>query len=337
MSMRYFESIISVLIVCLVSGSSVAIAAGLRCEAIYRSEDLFTQTVRRFQNGRQDTTSLRQEVKFVIDTQQLNSYLEGLKNEFGDRFKNRDLPEVGFANITSTNYMETVRYFPGGKKRSIKARFRKYFSRSLDDPNWERLIVSKGLEDKSWLELKIKHPDFENVVFKPRLLILDKDIETITTPKFLKHQNEIARRLKTLNPDKLEEIEKIVDFFHVLYSSSTNPVSNLQFHTAYERTSYSLKLSPIDNANSFIDVQMTLDQNIKLKRLNDGKNFNAYNDGSTVVEVKIPLQYAALSPQILAQVPGLDKIKAFIQWLDKNHDNRYQKNAGKSAHFKDGD
>ena len=293
-----------------------------------QTEDRFSRAVRQFQNGQQDTTSLRQEVKYVIKTNELNAYLPFLEKYFGERFKNRDKPPEGFANITSTDYMTVGKYFQNGKKLSSKVRFRKYYTRNLQDVDWKDVRVAPALADRSWLEIKIQHPEFENVVFKPRLQILDKDIrKLITGTGYFSFREGIIQRLHEVNPGKEADIKKFTDYFDALFTSASK-VENMFARTEYERTSYSIKLK---SGEKEIDVQITLDQDIRLTRLRDHARFDVYGKDETVVEVKIPLEFAKLDAAALAKFPELAEIKKFIAMLDQQHVSKYPKNKGKMS------
>lgn len=75
-----------------------------------------------------DTTSLRKEEKFVIDTVDGQNVMDSLQSEFGPKMKNRDAAETGFANVTSTKYVTVAKYTTkAGEERSVKVRFRKYY------------------------------------------------------------------------------------------------------------------------------------------------------------------------------------------------------------------
>lgn len=306
-------------------------ASPIMCKYLFHTDDRLSKSVRVFHAGNTDTTSLRQEVKYVVKTADFDSYTPVLEGFFKTRFKNRDKAADGFANITSTLYMTVAKYIQNGKKLSAKVRFRKYFSRKLDDNNWKNLIVSEKLADRSWLELKIQHPEFANVVFKPRLLIFDKDIEKLITEKYFDYKDAILRRLHQTNPGKEADIKKFTDFFDALYTTPAMRVENMYARTQYERTSYSIKLNNPEKPGETIDVQITLDTNIRLTRLKDGKDFNVYGPDETVVEVKVPVQYAKLTDADLQAIPELAEIKKLIAMLTEKHNIKYPANKGKMS------
>jgi hypothetical protein len=74
-----------------------------------------------------------------------------------------------------------------------------------------------------------------------------------------------------------------------------------------------------------------------LTRLIDGKKFNVYSPGETVVEVKIPVAYSRLSSDDIAKYPGLATIKNFLQGLTESHSQKYPINKGKMSKIEKGD
>lgn len=312
--------------------TSLAHSKDKMCKNLFHVDDRVSLSILPFQSGKQDTTSLRQEVKFVIKTEVLKKYLDLLETTFGERFKNRDKAPEGFANITSTRYMTVAKYIQNAKKLSAKVRFRKYYTRDLKDENWERLVVAKELADKSWLELKIQHPEYDNVVIKPRLLIYDKDIQFLITERYFDRKEAILNRLKELNPGKEKDIAQFANFFFALYTTPSMRVENLFAKTDYERVSYSIKLFRKDVPDDKIDIQITLDENVHLRRLVDQRDYSeAYGKDETVVEVKVPVSFAGFTEANLQAIPELSEIKKFIEWLDQNHVPKYPKNKGKMS------
>lgn len=309
---------------------SEAAGAAVKCKYLFREDDPVSKAVRSFQTGQADTTSLRQEVKFVLKSADVNKQMEVLEGKFGSRFKNRDRAPEGFANVTSTHYMKVGKYFQNGKRLSTKVRFRKYLQRKLDDVNWQNLKVIPELADRSWLELKIDHPEFDNVVFKPRLQVLDRDINSIITAAgYQGSRAGIARRLHELNPTKKADVEKFLAYFDAMYSTPNMKVERMFAKTEYERTSYSIKIDNPAKPAEAIDIQITLDQSVHLTKLKNGQVIDAYKPDETVVEVKIPLAYAGLTRRDIEAIPELAEVKKLIEFLTGRHLPEYEMNSGK--------
>lgn len=303
----------------------------IQCRLLFAPDNNVNKAVRAFQNGKKDTTSLRKEMKFVLELNDLMGRIGKMQNIFGKRFKARDEAPEGYANITSTGYMTVAKYAQNFREFAAKIRFRKYFTRLLEDIHWQHLIVSPELKDISWLELKMQHPEEDNVVFKPRLKIADHDIQRLVTEDYVRHREGIKQRLMQLNPKKADDVQKFIDYFDALYSTASARVENMFARTEYERNSYSIKLNNPENPEEPIDIQITLDRNIRLTRLRDGKQYNAYKTTEGVIEVKIPLKYAGLTAADIAAVPELAIIKEFIDGLDGAHIITYPKNKGKMS------
>lgn len=320
-----------ILLLGIYTGSSQAFSASMKCQYLFHTEDRLSRAVKAFQQGKTDTTSLRQEVKFVVKTKDLEAYIPSLANYFGSRFKNRDKAPNGFSNITSTRYMTVGKFIQNFKKLSAKVRFRKYYIRKLSDVKWKHLVVQPELKDRSWLELKIQHPEYDNVVFKPRLKIYDKDIDKLVTEKYFDYKAGILKRLLEINPGKEPDIAKFAAYFDALYTTPQMRVENMLAKTEYERTSYSIKLKNPAKPDETIDIQITLDYSIRLTRLRDGSTFNVYKADETVVEVKVPVAYSKLSKADIEAIPELTEIKKFIEMLDRHHVMDYPKNRGKMS------
>lgn len=314
--------------------SSIALSKEVQCHLLFKNDDPVSQSLIAFQNGKQDTTSLRQEVKFVIKTKTLEAYLSRLQTSFGSKMTNRDKPAEGTKNITSTNYMTVVKYYSGGKKLSAKVRFRKYYTRSTEDFHWRNLQVSDELKTQSWLELKIQHPDYDNVVIKPRLKTFDSDLRWITSDSFFDHKEGLTKRLYSLNPDKKEDVDRFIHFLTQMNRTPAMRVESLFAKTEYERVSYSLKMKPPADANGLaksFDVQITLDENIRLTRMRDKEKYNVYGTEETVIEVKIPVAYSKLTAQNISDIPELQNVKNFLVWLESHHEKKYPMNKGKMS------
>lgn len=301
--------------------------------------DRFSLQVLKIQNGKKlDTTSLRQELKFVVPTAALKEQIHALSDIFGSRMQSRDKAPDGYVNVTSTYYLTSAKYKTlRGDTKKAKVRFRKYYLRDLTDIRSAKMQVGEGLRDRSWLELKIQHPDHANVVTKPRLLVLDRDIRFFTTDSFVVHKENLKNRLLELNPGKEEEVLNAIQFFSELYSNPRRRVENLFAKTEYDRESISTKLQNGQNPKEKIDVQFTMDQNIHLTRLADKERFDVYSPHETVIEVKIPVAYAEMTDADIALIPELARIKEFVEWLTEHHNRSFPINKGKMSKIsKDG-
>lgn len=291
-----------------------------------------TQRVMDIQNlDAKDTTSLRQEQKFVVSTSTLKSDLAVLKEKLPGLVKARDEAAPGHVNVTSTYYMKVARYFNKvGEMGAVKVRFRKYLTKKIEEP-WSALKPAPELADRSWLELKISHHTYDNVVVKLRLLCLDRDIKHLVSENFFSFKSQIRSRLIALNPKKIEDVDKAMGFFEELYSNPRYRAERLFAQTEYQRESLSIKIPSAKNPDEKIDVQITQDSNVHLTSLQDKMKYSPYDRSQTVLEIKVPVAYAELSDANIAEYPALAQIREFVEKQNANHDQRFPLNRGKMS------
>jgi hypothetical protein len=277
------------------------------------------------------TTALRQEDKYVVSQNRIQGLLENLAKSYGRQFQLRDEKLPGQKNVTVTQYSDPIRIeVPGKKALSAKLRFRKYFSADAQTPLAKaELYPSNATKDRQFVELKIDHPLYPKVVIKPRMLVLDSDVSLIQKrDQFLRFENESRGRIQSLNP-KLspETIEQFFTVFKLMPSEIP-----MFAKTAYVRDSYVLNIE--NPAGKPIEVQITVDQEVQVKDSKTGKSISAYTPQEAVAEVKVPLSRAALSPQDLAEVPGLAAVVELKQALTEGHIDRFAPGAGKLSTFR---
>jgi hypothetical protein len=276
------------------------------------------------------TTSLRQEVKFVIDSAFGDNEIQSLYDYFGPQMSNRDKAPEGFRNITSTFYLKIAKYMsPSGETKNVKLRFRRYFTQDIRDPSRLMMKPAPGFENIMWTEIKIQHPWFPFVVTKLRVKAWIQDLPKMTDESFFLYRDQLQKRMLALNPKNPLEVEQTLQFLSELYSSPTRKKENLFAHTEYERESYSIKVPHATNPKEFVEVQITVDKKINATRLIDEESFNVYGADQAVYELKIPLQYAKLSPEDIQNFPGLARIKEFKKSLEEAHDPKFRANKGK--------
>lgn len=276
------------------------------------------------------TTSLRQEVKYVVDAMAGMNEIQSMQQYFGSRMSNRDKAPEGYRNITSTLYLKIAKYLsPSGQLKSVKLRFRRYFVQKESDIHRREMIPAKGFENLMWLEIKIQHPWIPFVVTKLRLKCWTRDLPKLTDDSFFLYKDQIRSRLVALNSKNVHEVDQTLTFLSELYSSPTHKKENLFAHTEYERESYSIKVPHATNPDESVEVQITIDQKVNAKRLIDEESFNVYGEDQAVYELKIPLQYAQLTNKDIEQFPGLVRIKQFKESLATNHDPKFPANKGK--------
>jgi hypothetical protein len=286
--------------------------------------------------GAGSTTSLRQEDKFVINNPAVENILESLSSQFGDQFILRDQKVPGRKNVTETIYALPV-VLPANAehgKLSAKLRFRKYYTADEKTPLKEaELVPADFVKTSQFVEMKIDHPRYPRVVIKPRMLQRDLDAKVMQTKaSFSKSQGALEERAQHSNAKLAPEL--IQQFFKVLELEYGQLQGNLPLFakTTYVRDSYSLMLRAKNGDQ--VEVQFTVDREISVLDLRTGQIVDAYDPHQAVVEVKIPLAYASLSPQVLAEVPGLRLVKELKAQMSQDHISAFKPGAGKLSTFR---
>lgn len=277
-----------------------------------------------------DPTALRMELKGVVEKVAGKAKIQDLQSDFGEAFKLRDESIEGEVNITSSIYAESMKYLsPAGEEKTVKLRFRRYFSQKVRDIFRSSLMPARGFEDQSMMEIKIQHPFKKNVVVKLRVKVFSNDIPHLSSVDFFTFKKQIRDRMLLLNKKKAEDVDLAIEFLSEAMNNPLRGRSGLFASTEYERESYSIKVPHVKAPGKVIEVQITADTNVKLTRLIDGQDFSVYGGDQVIYELKIPFDQSQLSEKDLEDYPGLKKIKEFKEWLEKNHDNEKEFNRGK--------
>lgn len=276
----------------------------------------------------------REESKFTVKTSLVEFRVGQLQEFFGRAMKARDVAEPGFENVTSTDYVAKMRYRNyEGDERRVKIRFREYLTTDSADLDLKRVKNTSKIPDKVWVEVKIQHPTQNKKVVKVRALIFKTDQKFLIDDQYLTYRDQVVARLASLNLTGAkplmtqEKFDLLVQFFDSVYTSPRKR-TGLFAQTMYRRRSFAVQLMIAGQAKP-VEIQFTMDDRIRLVRLEDGKVFEDYLKDQTVVEVKIPSLFAGLTPKDLETVRGLSTIKDFIEWLEGRHDPRLPMNKGK--------
>ena len=291
-------------------------------------------------NEMKSTTGNRAELKFTAPLMDLNSILGQFEMRLekwipGFKLISRDTQTPGYKNVTYTKYLTKLKIAYKGQELTTKIRLRKYGlieENSVVDKNIFHPIESMkdpNGKEFSWLEFKIEHPDFENAVLKPRIKFHDRfsDLMSNNPSKFLKDFKKIVQKTKDLNPESKETVENMLEAIRLtlLEKLSLSMISE----TIYYRTSYVVNLQ--SNQNSRVNIQLTIDADIHQYSSVLGKEVQTYDPYSnlSVIEVKIPVQYSALSKADLQEVQGLSEIQLMLSELQQVQSKDYEMNKGK--------
>lgn len=286
--------------------------------------------------GAGSTTSLRQESKFVVSESVVTDQLQLLAKNFGADFQLRDQRIEGRKNVTVTQYAFPFKITSGKKVLSAKVRFRKYFDTTDKLPLGEGILTPANfVKNRQFVEFKIDHPEHDQVVIKPRMIVMDSDVQMMySKAEFTLHKNEILERTLALPGNSKTPPEVIRQFFEVFenfYAKGPDALP-LFAQTAYVRDSYSTMLK--DQNGDPVEIQMTVDREISMTDSRTNKKTSAYRIQDIVVELKIPLAYSGLTAKNFADVPGLRQIAQLKRALQKAHIDLYKAGSGKLSTFK---
>jgi hypothetical protein len=286
----------------------------------------------------------REESKFTVQTNLVEFRVAQLHEDFGRAMKARDITPAGTENVTSTEYVAKMRYRNyEGDERRVKIRFREYLTTDTADLDLKRVKNTSKDPDKVWIEVKIQHPTQDKKVIKVRALGFKTDQKFLIDDQYLTYRDQIVARLASLNlvPSSpggkplmtQEKFDLMVQFFDAVYTSPRKR-TGLFAKTMYRRRSFAVKLFVVGQKEP-IEIQFTMDDRIRLVRLQDGKKFESYLKDQTVVEVKIPSLFAGMTAKDLETVKGLRTIKEFVEWLESRHDPRLPMNKGKLSKIRE--
>jgi hypothetical protein len=277
-------------------------------------------------------TSLRQEDKYVVSEFMVDQALRILEELYPDQFELRDKKTPGFRNVTVTQYALPIK-IPGLRDLlSSKLRFREYFQVAENTPvNVKNLITQDSMHDRQWVEFKTDHPDHEQTVTKPRVVMLKKDIKSIQNMNtLLENREEIIKRTLELKENAKTDpkiIRHFVNIMMLLYAKGQFEQLPLFAKTVYARDSYVLSLKGKNGEN--VEVQLTIDRDIKIIENEKHRTVKAYKPGDAVIEVKVPVAYAKLTEKDLENVPGLRDVLDLKNFLHNQNLDGYREGAGK--------
>lgn len=303
------------------------------------SIDRFSQVVMRIVEMMvSDPTKLRKEEKATVNKDLGRAEIQSLREFFGEMFSMRDVAPEGEVNLTSTMYMTLGKYTSpyDGKEKSTKVRFRRYFTQKIWDSLRQFIVPISKNKKTAKMEIKVQHPQLENVVVKLRVDVLCEDILFLSQADFfLKNKEALRQRIFELNLKESDrkEAELALDYLEVMYQDPRRIHEGLYAHTEYEREAFAIQIQPSAEAVvrglKPIEVQITADTKVRLTRVLDQANFDIYGDDQIIYELKIPKSQAGLNPEDLKNYPGLVRVKQFQEWMQSNRDKSLPENKGK--------
>ncbi len=283
------------------------------------------------------TTGARIEKKWTVNTKKLSLNLNQIKKDLelvGLDIKLRDQKKEGFENITETIYLEKIQVnsLSANEPLSLKIRVRKYGFTPKSSKDY-KAEYAEFTKDHSFLEFKVPDARYKGAVFKPRMYLPDNLIQLIGKPEFLTRAREIQKTAIELNLNKYADEATIKAMLDALKMAQKDQVHFTEVaKNIYVRDSYSITFHDQKTDRQF-DVQMTLDQNIKMNLLTENKTIEAYKPTDSVIEIKIPTEYSNLTlDQDLSSIKGYQQFLEFVSLIEKNHDESYEAGRGKNFH-----
>ncbi len=293
------------------------------------------------------TTGARIESKWTLETPKIESLISDLTLTLKDKnvdLKARDKVVEGKKNVTHTVYLEkfSLNLQKSGlevgpdfnlKDVTLKVRIRKYGTIDNTKSIAENHIdFAAFTQNHSFVEFKFPDARFKGAVFKPRMYVADVFIKMMGTPDFITNFEKIKNETLAAkeNAANLESAQAMLDFIYQghLQNMSFKPLAT----NLYERISFAADFQD-GIKNKPFQVQMTLDKSIAFKLNSTGQMIQAYQQGHSVVEVKVPVEYAKYDLKSrLDHLPGYQDFLQFVEQVKKDHLPEYMPGVGKMGH-----
>ena len=311
-------------------------------------------------NLTKSTTGARIEKKWTLGTNDISMLIDQLGKDLHNyqvSISARDKVKVGTRNVTHTIYLDQFKLnlkefgFKIGADFNLtdvtmKPRIRKYGTISTDKSvSLDNIEFAAFTKDHSFVEFKFPDARFNRAVFKPRMYMADKYINMFGKPEFLQNFDLILRETMSLELNKAtsDTVEAMLQFF--LSGQQQGASFGKVAVNLYERISYAVDF--LDHKlNSEFQIQMTLDKSISLFVYELGKTIEAYKPEHSVIEIKIPVEYAnvklttdlpakqaAKMEEKLSTIPGYETFLKFVNSVQKAHlKSEYMEGVGKNGH-----
>ncbi len=293
------------------------------------------------------TTGARIESKWTLTSSQIESLITNLTATLKEKnieLKARDKVIDGKRNVTHTVYLEkfSLNLQKSGLEIgpdfnlddvTLKVRIRKYGTidntKAVSENN---IDFASFTQNHSFVEFKFPDARFKGAVFKPRMYVADQYVKMLGSPDFIKNFAQI--RAETLaakeNSSNKESAEAMLQFLYQghMQNFSFKPLAT----NLYERTSYAVDFNDAIKNQKF-QIQMTLDKSIAFKLNATDQMIQAYKDGHSVVEVKVPVEYAKYDLNSrLDHLVGYADFLHFVENVKTDHLPEYMPGVGKMGH-----
>ncbi|MNL05235.1 hypothetical protein D3C87_1258190 [compost metagenome] len=277
-----------------------------------------------------DTTGLRAERKFTANGAQYRYAIKKLGRIFGPRLTLRDTPPEGKLNLTETEYVNPYKFHEKGESGDLftaKFRVRKYLTYDKATGETQRAAVTRN---KAWMEFKVDHPDYDNVVTKHRVLAPDTVIERLMQGSVSKQER--AEILSVLALDPINKDTAAVEEFLKLFTSLNPEGAKSILDIIYARDAYQIKIPTLSGRP--LDIQITVDRSVNFKAPKTSDHLLQYPIGARVIEIKVPVSHANLDQIALLDAPDLVHIKWLIDYFSDRVMTDFTEDVGKFGHFK---
>lgn len=347
----------NILILFIVLSFSTLNAAQIKCSDLFHLKDPFIKQVLPENMSKSaalavksltnSTTGARTESKWTLETSVIENHILELIKKLKNanlELNARDNVTEGKKNVTHTVYLEkfSLNLEKSGlqvgpnfnlKDVSLKIRIRKYGTiENTKSIALENIDFANFTKEHSFLEFKFPDARFKGAVFKPRIYISDQYVKMIGTPDFVKNFEQIKTEVLSAkeNALNLSSAEAMLQFIYQghMQNLSFKPLAT----NLYERTSYAVNFKD-EIKNQTFQIQMTLDKSIVFQLNSTGQMIQAYQNGHSVVEIKVPVEYAKYDLKSrLDHLPGYKLFLSFVQNVRKDHLPQYLPGVGKMGH-----
>lgn len=287
------------------------------------------------------TAGLRDEFKVVVPKQIAREFVLRVRQQFG-QLSARDVLPPGCEMLNRTEYLDLreedlldalgYRKSPPKHSPSPKLRVRKY---GMRDSMVGIVDLAPISEKASFVEIKMPHPSHATVALKSRVLIEDSLLPWLLNRRAMAKAATQKKLMRVLCADRRNEratAERFLKLFGDLHERQTNFRSTVRIE--YIRAAYRLSAG---DSGARVEAQITIDRNVTYYDPQSGERVAKHSKQWRVVEIKLPIEVAGMSPQVLAKrgfahVAALQKLKQTL--LEPNRVKKIRLGDGKKAYLR---
>lgn len=287
------------------------------------------------------TAGFRDEFKIVVPKKTAREFVLRVRERFGPLLA-RDVLPPGFEMLNRTDYLDVrpedllgaLGYSKPLPRQSPspKLRVRKYGLRNC----MVGIVDLASITEKaSFVEIKMPHPSHATVALKSRILIEDALLPRLLSRGAMAKastQRKLLRALISQRSNERSTAERFLKLFADLHQRQANFRSTVR--TEYIRAAYRLSARA---SGARVDVQITMDRGVTYYDPGSGERIAKHKKQWRVVEIKLPIEVAGWSPQVLAKrglgsIATLQKLKRTL--LQPNRVKEVRLGDGKKAYVR---